>query len=258
VLIDTHVHLNHADLECDLPGVTDRGTAAGVAAFVVVGYDLSSSERAVRLAERDARMFATVGVHPHEAEHWSGDTADRIWRLVLDRRVVAVGEIGLDFYRDLSPREAQRRAFEAQLQGAAQNDLPVVIHCRDAYDETLAILADHANALPGVILHCFQGEMHHAEQAWARGWFLGIGGALTFKNQDGLREIVRAAPAESLLLETDAPYLSPVPLRGKYPNEPARVALVAEKMAELRGTSVAEIADLTTTNARRAFPGLTG
>ena len=252
-LIDTHVHLNHDDLLRDLTGMTARAEAAGIGGFVVVGFDLPSSERAVRLSESDARIWATVGIHPHEAQRWDETASNRLKEWATHPRVAAIGEIGLDFYRDLSPRPAQHSVFVAQLELAAAARLPVVIHCRDAYEETLSVLEAHTDFLPGVILHCFQGEREHAERAWARGWFLGIGGAVTFKNQEGLRDVVRAAPLECLLLETDAPYLSPVPLRGKYPNEPARIALVAEKVAELRGMEVAELAAATTQNAGRAF-----
>ena len=263
MLVDTHVHLNHEDLAGDLRGVLQRARDAGVTDHIIIGYDLASSARATALAEgpppveTGARLWASVGVHPHDAAHWGGDAAARLRAWTSHPRVVAVGEIGLDFYRDLSPREAQRAAFAAQLDIAAEAGLPVVIHCRDAYDETLDMLEARMGAgNPVIILHCFQGVRSHAERAWARGWLLGIGGAVTFKNQEGLRDVVRAAPRDSLLLETDAPYLSPAPLRGRYPNEPARVALVAQKVAELRDEPVARVAATTTNNARRAFPRL--
>lgn len=262
MLIDTHVHLNHADLDADLAGVLARAAAAGVDRFVVIGYDAPSSARAIALAESDARLFAAVGIHPHDAVHWSDATAAQIRTWGDHERVVAIGEIGLDFYagargeRTLVPPDVQHRAFVAQLDIAHALNLPVVIHCRDAYDETLDVLETHTtNDLP-VILHCFQGTEAHAERAWARGWFLGVGGALTFRNQDVLERVVREAPEQSLLLETDAPYLSPAPLRGKYPNEPARVVLVAEKIAALRDEPLAAVADVTTANAHRAFSRL--
>lgn len=254
MLIDTHVHLNHVDLS-DWAAILARAEEAGVGKFVVVGYDEKSSHLAQILATEDDRIWATVGVHPHEAQAWNEEAAELLAFVATRGRVVAWGEIGLDFYRDLSPRPAQFRAFEEQLDLAAQHDLPVVIHCRDAYPETFDVLEARGLTAP-VILHCFQGTRADAERAWARGWFLGVGGAATFKNQEGLREIVRAAPPQSLLLETDAPYLSPVPLRGKYPNEPARLAHVAEKVAELRGETVDQVAARTTANARRAFPQL--
>ena len=259
MLIDTHVHLNHDDLTADFPGILERAEARGVGAFVVIGYDLASSGRAIELADSDPQVWAVVGVHPHDAARWDVEAEAHVRAWSAHPRVVAVGEIGLDFYtgshgeRTLAAAEVQRRAFEAQLEIAADAGLAVVIHCREAYDETLEILEAQASERTGVILHCFQGERRHAERAWARGWFLGIGGAVTFKNQEGLRDVVRAAPEESLLLETDAPYLSPAPLRGKYPNEPARVALVAEKVAELRGLEATRLAAVTTANAQRAL-----
>jgi TatD DNase family protein len=226
----------------------------------VIGFDIPSSERAVSLAERDPRLFATVGVHPHDAPAWNRETEARLRAWADHPGVVAIGEIGLDHYRGAhgertpAPPEVQRRAFSAQIALARDTGLPLVIHCRDAYDETVEILETETGPTTPVVLHCFAGERRHAERAWARGWLLGIGGAATFKNQDTLRDIVRAAPGESLLLETDAPYLSPAPLRGRYPNEPARVALVADKLAEIRGIDRDVLAALTTANAARAFP----
>jgi TatD DNase family protein len=256
MLIDTHVHLNNTDLAADLPGVLERAEAAGVGQFVVVGYDLASSERALRLAESDPRLFAVVGIHPHDAEHWDDKAAEQLRRWAANPRVVAIGEIGLDFFRDLSPRPAQFAAFRAQLALAAEAGLPVVIHCRDAYEETLDILETEASAHTPVILHCFLGTMAHAERLWKRNWFLGVDGPVTFKANDDLRAIIRAAPGESLLLETDAPYLSPMPFRGKFPNEPARLLPIAEKVAEVRGASLESIAELTTGNALTAFSRL--
>lgn len=251
-MIDTHVHLNGKDLGSDLPGVLARAEAAGVDTFVVVGYDLASSEKAVRLAEGDARIFATVGIHPHDAVSYDAGAETTLRDWTANPRVVAIGEIGLDFYRDLSPRPAQYEAFRAQLRLAAETGLPVVIHCRDAYPETMDLLEAEAGDTP-LILHCFAGDVCHAERAWQRGWFLGVGGTLTYKKNDVLRAIVRDAPRQSLLLETDAPYLSPEPLRGKFPNEPARVALVAERVAEVRGETVAAVIEYTDENARRVF-----
>jgi TatD DNase family protein len=256
MLIDTHVHLNNSDLAADLPGVLERAEAAGVGQFIVVGYDLASSERAVRLAASDPRLFAVVGVHPHDAEHWNDDAAIQLRRWADNPRVVAIGEIGLDFFRDLSPRPAQVAAFRAQLTLAAEVGLPVVIHCRDAYEETLDILEAGASPVISVILHCFLGTLAHAERLWKRNWFMGVDGPITYKANDDLRAIIRAAPGESLLMETDAPYLSPVPFRGKFPNEPARLLPIAEKVAEVREESLESLVSLTSKNAGRAFPRL--
>lgn len=256
MLIDTHVHLNNADLAADLTDVLVRAEDVGVERFIVVGWDIASSERAVILAEADPRIFAVVGAHPHDAQHWNADAAARLRGWAENPRVVAVGEIGLDFFRDLSPRPSQYAAFRAQLTLAAELALPVVIHCRDAYEETLEILEGEASPDIPIVMHCFLGTMAHAERLWARGWFMGVDGPITFKANDDLRNILRAAPPESLILETDAPYLSPLPFRGKFPNEPARLLPIAEKVAEVRGVSLGEIAALTTANAHHAFPRL--
>lgn len=254
-MIETHVHLNNDTLERDLPGVLARATTVGVTDFVVVGFDEASSEKAVTLAETDARIWAVVGVHPHDAKHWSEGVAERLRTWAAHPRVLAIGEIGLDFYRDLSPRDLQYEAFRAQLALAREVALPVVIHCRDAYDECLALLETEAADI-ALIIHCFAGERHHAEICWKRGWFMGVDGPITYKKNDTLREIVKATPAELLLLETDAPYLSPEPFRGKFPNEPARLTHIRDTIAALRDTPPDALTAQTSTNARRAFPRL--
>lgn len=257
-MIDTHVHFNGKDLSGRdvLPGVLERAKFADVRGFIVVGYDLASSERAVTLAKNDERMWATVGIHPHDAAEYAPDTQARLHELAKHPRTVAIGEIGLDFYRDLSPRDAQETAFRAQITLARETELPIVIHCRDAYPETLAILEAEAHGIT-VILHCFAGDEGDAERAFRHGWYLGVGGTVTYKKNDALRAIVRSAPQSLLLLETDAPYLSPEPFRGKFPNEPARVALVAQRIADVRGESKEAVVAYTTINAQTAFPGLT-
>lgn len=254
-MIDTHVHFNGKDLgdRTVLSGVLERAKFAGVERFIVVGYDLASSERAVTLAENDDRMWATVGIHPHDAANHSPETEVRLRELAAHPRTVAIGEIGLDFYRDLSPRDAQETAFRAQIRLARETALPIVIHCRDAYPETLAILESEADGV-GVILHCFAGDTSDAERAFRHGWYLGIGGTITYKKNDALRAIVRSAPQNLLLLETDAPYLSPEPFRGKFPNEPARVALVAQRIAGIRAEAKESVVAYTTRNALRCFP----
>ena len=254
-MIETHVHFNNETLERDLPGVLARATEAGVTDFVVVGFDEASSAKAVALAESDSRIWAVVGVHPHDAKHWSENTAARLRTWATHPRVLAIGEIGLDFYRDLSPRELQYAAFRAQLALAREVALPVVIHCRDAYDECLALLEAEAADIP-LIIHCFAGELRHAEICWKHGWFIGVDGPVTYKKNDALREIVKATPTELLLLETDAPYLSPEPFRGKFPNEPARLTHIRDAIAVLRCTTAETLDTQTTDNARRAFPKL--
>ena len=256
-MIDTHVHFNGKDLgnKDVLPGVLERAKFAGVRNFIIVGYDLASSERAVTLAQNDERMWATVGIHPHDAANYSSETGVRLRELATHPRTVAIGEIGLDFYRDLSPRDAQKAVFREQIALAHETELPMVIHCREAYPETLAILGADAKGI-GVILHCFAGDTKDAERAFRQGWYLGIGGTVTYKKNEELRSIVQSAPENLLLLETDAPYLSPEPFRGKFPNEPARVSLVAQRIADVRGESKEAVVAYTTRNAQSAFPRL--
>lgn len=256
MLIDTHCHFNHAKFSDDLPDCLARAEAADVRQMLVVGFDLASSEQAVALAEAHPHMlFAAVAVHPHDAKHWNTETENRLRELAQRPVVVAIGEIGLDFHYDFSPRPDQYTAFRAQVALAQEQNLPVVIHCREAYPETLELLAEANVAKVGGVMHCWAGTVAEAEQTVALGLALGFGGTLTFKNAEEVRAAARTVPPDRLLVETDAPYLAPVPHRG-HRNEPAYTRLIAEKLAELRGLDYAEIAALTTANARRVFPGL--
>ena len=246
---DTHCHLNHPDFASDAGLVWSRAKDAGVHAAVVVGYDLASSESALQVAERLAGCWASVGIHPHDAVQCDENALLQLHRLASHPRATAIGEIGLDYYRNLSPKDAQQQALEQQIHLALQLRLPVIIHCRDAYDDLLPILARYP--LRGV-LHCFSGELHHAQRAVEMGWYLGIGGVVTFKNAHTLREVVQRVPLENLLLETDAPYLAPMPHRGKR-NEPAYIPLIARMVASLKNVPLEELATVTTQNARCLF-----
>lgn len=246
---DTHCHLNHPDFASDVAQVWNRAREAGVRYAIVVGYDLVSSESAVQVAAQFEGCWASVGIHPHDALQYNENALSRLQQLTSQPRVVALGEIGLDYYRNLSPADVQQRAFEEQLQLAVQLRLPVVIHCRDAYDHLLEIVSRYP--LRGV-LHCFSGDLHHAQRAVEIGWYLGIGGVVTFKNAHTLREVVQQTPMENLLLETDAPYLAPMPYRGKR-NEPAYIPLIAQMVASLKNLPIEELATVTTQNAHRLF-----
>ena len=246
---DTHCHLNHPDLASDAGPVWNRAKEAGVHIAIVVGYDLASSESALQVAERLDGCWASVGIHPHDAVQCDENALLQLHRLASHPRVTAIGEIGLDYYRNLSPKDAQQQALEQQINLALQLRLPVIIHCRDAYDDLLPILARYP--LRGV-LHCFSGELHHAQRAVEMGWYLGIGGVVTFKNAHTLREVVQRVPLENLLLETDAPYLAPMPHRGKR-NEPAYIPLIARMVASLKNVPLEELATVTTQNARCLF-----
>ena len=257
MLIDTHCHFNNKQFADNLPDYIARAQAADARQMIVVGYDMPSSEHAVQLSETyPGVLFAVVGVHPHDAKDWNGEADARLRRLSDHPHVVAIGEIGLDYHYDFSPRDQQESAFRAQMQLAREVGLPVVIHCREAYGDTLQILSEEGADETGGVMHCWAGTVEEADKTVALGLALGFGGTLTFKNAESTRQAAQRVPLETLLVETDAPYLAPVPHRGK-PNEPAYTRLVAEKLAELRGLALPEIATLTTANARRVFPRLT-
>ncbi len=251
-LIDSHCHvemLDHPD------GALAAAATAGVGTVVSVGIDLTTSRRAVALAERRAggawpKVAATVGLHPHDATRLDDPLLAELEKLAGRPGVVAIGECGLDFYRDLSPRDAQRRAFVAQIDLARRVGLPLVVHTREAGDETMELLARHAAGLT-VVMHCFSLP-EHVEECDARGYYASFAGNLTYKNAGDLRAAAARVREDLLMVETDAPFLTPAPYRGK-PNSPARVALTAAVLAEVRGTSLAHVAAATTANARRAF-----
>jgi TatD DNase family protein len=258
-LVDTHAHLDFSKFDADRDAVIDRARAAGVAAMVNVGVDLASSWRAVRLAEQYESIYAAVGVHPHDAKKLDGATLAELRELAQKPQVVAVGEIGLDYYRDLSPRDVQRWAFQARLAWAAKLGKPVIIHDRDAHDDVLGALASWAKGLTSStldgrlgVLHTFSGDLDMAKQAIDLGFYISISGPVTYRNARQLPEIVRALPLERLLVETDCPFLAPEPHRGKR-NEPAYTRLVAERIAELKGVPFDDLARATTTNAQRLF-----
>ncbi len=248
-LVDSHCHLNHARLLADHEAVLERAAALGVSRVVVVGCDEPSSAAAVEMAERHLAVFATAGVHPHDASTYDDGVAERIAALLDRPRVVALGEIGLDFHYNFSPPDVQRRVFADQLALARARGVPVVVHCRDAYDEVLTAL--ERAGVRGVV-HCWSGTPEDAVRAVACGMHLGFTGIVTFKDAGPIRESARAIPLDRLLIETDAPYLAPLPHRGKR-NEPAYLPLVARAVADARGMSAAEVAALTTANAEALF-----
>jgi TatD DNase family protein len=236
-MIDSHCHLDFPDFDQDRDQVLARAVEAGVTTIINPGTDLESSRRALALAGRYGNVYAAVGVHPHDASTLDRQILAELHQLASHPKVVAIGEIGLDYYRDLSPRAQQRAAFEAQLSLAADLDLPVIIHQRESADDVMAALRDWATGgHPGCVLHAFSGDGAMADEAVSLGFFIGVGGPLTFKNARRLPEIVTGLPLSCLVVETDAPYLAPHPYRGKR-NEPAYVALVVKRLAELRGAA---------------------
>jgi len=255
-LIDSHAHLDDAQYDDDRAEMLARARAAGVVQVVNVGYDLPSSSRALALAAEYDFIFAAVGVHPHEVRELPPDYLERLREMCRRPGVVALGEIGLDYYRDLSPREVQRKVFREQLALARELDLPVIIHDRDAHGDVLDILRKDGVGPAGGVMHCFAGSLEMAAACMEMGFYISFAGPVTYPNARRPKEVAAAVPLERLLVETDAPYLAPQVHRGKR-NEPAYVRHVAEQIAALRGIAVEELARATTANARRLF-GLPG
>lgn len=251
-MIDTHCHVHDRKFDEDRDEVVVRAHDAGVAALLTVGEDIADSRRAIAIAQR-YELAVAVGIHPHEARNAPADLSAALRPLVDAPGVVAIGETGLDYYYSHSPRESQQRVLRAQLHFARAVSLPVVFHQRDAFEDFTAILRDEWNAQMRGVVHCFTGTPQEAATLVDEfGLFLGIGGVLTFPNAQGLRDAVRAVGAASLVLETDSPYLAPVPMRGKR-NEPSFVAYTAAKLSELLGSELDELVATTDANARRLF-----
>jgi TatD DNase family protein len=246
-LIDSHCHL---EMLGDPDGAVELARADGLAAIVTIGIDVASSRLAVGFAERFDDVYATVGLHPHEADSLDAAALDELETLAAHPRVVAVGECGLDFYRDLSPRAAQRRAFSAQIGLARRVGLPLVVHVREAGDEAMAQLAAEAGDLT-VVMHCFSLP-DVVDECNARGYYASFAGNVTYKNAGDLRAAAARVREDRLMVETDAPFLTPVPNRGNS-NTPAWVAHTAAVVAEVRGWDAARVAEVTTANARRVF-----
>jgi TatD DNase family protein len=251
-LFDTHAHLHFPSFAEDLDDVMARARAAGVRRMVTIGTDRETSEAAIAVAERDPHVWATVGLHPHDAE--TGDEAffADLERLARSPRVVAIGEMGLDFFRNLSPRPVQEAAFRRQLALARTVRKPAVIHCRDAHEETLAILAEERVADVGGIMHCFSGDVGIARRCLDLGLVLSLAGPVTYPNARALPAVATFVPADRLVVETDCPFLPPQPYRGKR-NEPAYLTITAARVADLRKESLVDLAARTTENALRVF-----
>lgn len=249
-IIDSHCHLDHEKFAADLDAVISRAADAGVARILCIGTGDGPPEldRAIRLAERYDQILATVGVHPHEAAKVTPETYTDLRRLGTHPKVVAYGEIGLDYHYDFSPRDVQHEVFIEQLELATELALPVIIHTREAWDDTVHILRAHWSG-PG-IFHCFSGDAAQAREALEMGFHLAFGGVLTFKTAENMREAAKITPDDRLLIETDAPFLAPIPYRGKR-NEPFMMTETLKKLAEVRGSDPGHIAALTTANFQR-------
>lgn len=248
---DSHCHLDDKRFADDLDEVLARAEAAGVTRFLTIGTGDGPPgiDCAIRVAEHYPQVLASIGVHPHDAAKATPQTFDQLRTLAKHPKVVAFGEIGLDYHYDFSPREVQREVFTEQLTLARELELPIVIHTREAWDDTIAVLKKNPTDAGG-IMHCFSGNAVQAEQALSLGFHLSFGGVVTFKTAETMREAARITPDDRLLIETDSPYLAPVPHRGKR-NEPAFMAETVRKLAEVRGTTPERIAEITRGNFER-------
>ena len=248
-LFDTHAHLHFPEFAADLDAVLERARAAGVRRILTIGTDVSTSRAAAALAVREPDVWAAVGIHPHEAADADDAALAEIERLAGSPRVVAIGETGLDFFRNLAPREAQERALRDQLALARRTRKPVLIHCREAHEETLGLLGAADVREHGGIMHCFSGDVAIARRCLDLGLLVSLAGPVTYPKPGALPEVARFVPADRLVVETDCPFLPPQPYRGKR-NEPAYLAITATRVAELRGEPLAELAARMSENAR--------
>lgn len=252
MFIDSHSHLYDKKFEADLDRVLDRATAAGVDRMIVLGDNIENSRRAIALAQSDGRVLAFVGVHPHHASDWKEGDDELVRTLSDEARVVGIGEIGLDYHYHRDTRDVQRRVFRRQLALARETGLPVSMHCRESYEDLIEDLRAERAAEIGGVVHCFSGSLADARAITELGLYLGVGGTSTYPSSAGLRDVLRETGIDWILLETDAPYLSPHAKRGRR-NEPSHVPLVARSLAELFGMTYRDIARTTRYNTLRAF-----
>ncbi|MYF99048.1 TatD family deoxyribonuclease [Candidatus Poribacteria bacterium] len=251
MLIDSHTHLQVSQYNKDRDAVLKRAQTAGVATILIIGIDLETSLSAIELAEKHENLFATVGMHPHDAKKLTPDVLKAFRELLNHPKVIALGEIGLDYYRNLSPPEIQKDAFKKQLDIAEEMEMPIIIHNRDAYMDILPILEARQGKIKGV-LHCFTGDVELMERSVEIGFHIGIGGIVTYPNAKEMQAVASKVPSDRLLIETDCPWLAPQFRRGKR-NEPSYVRAVAEKIAELRNTSIETVGEITSNNFKFLF-----
>ena len=253
MLVDSHCHLEFPDFAPEIDAVVERARAAGVGVCLSIGTKLQTFARVREVAGRFDNVWCSVGIHPHEAEKEPIDSAEPLIALTHDPKVAGIGETGLDYFYEHSPREAQIRNFRAHIEAARQTKLPLIVHTRDAEDDTIAILRDEMAAGPFTgVLHCFTGSKRLADAALELGFFLSASGIVTFKKSDELRTVFKDVPLDRLLVETDSPYLAPLPHRGKR-NEPAFVAHTAAALAVLKGVALDDLSETTTQNFFRLF-----
>ena len=252
-LIDTHCHLTFEQLADDVQAVVARSKAAGVIGWLTVGTDPQQNRKAIELAGKFQNMYAAVGIHPHDAKNVKGDTLAELKELAQNEKVVALGETGLDFHYNFSKQPEQKEVFAAQLKIAAELNLPVIVHCREAFDETMEILDQQSQGLKGVVFHCFSGSAEQAEIVLDKGYGISFTGVVTFKNAEAIRQAARIVPTDRLMLETDCPYMSPEPMRKQKINEPALMLHTAKFLAELKQMDIEDFANAVTATSKTFF-----
>lgn len=255
-LIDTHTHLTAKEYTDTLDDLLTRAQQADVDRWITIGNNLPDSAAAVELTKKHPGLFCSVGIHPHDADTLHEGSLEELRILAASQKVLAIGEIGLDYYYEYSTRPMQRAAFEQQLQLAGELSLPLIIHCRDAMNDCLDILKQWQRTDVPVVFHCFSGDTDQAGKLLERGYFISFTGIITFKNAAQLQKAAQFAPIQQIMLETDCPYMSPAPKRSVKPNEPALLIYIAQKLAQLKAMPLEEIADITTDNSQLFF-GLT-
>jgi TatD DNase family protein len=252
MLIDSHAHLDMKDYDGDLSRVMDQARAAGLSHVITIGIDPESSRKARAIAHEYAYVYFTVGIHPHDAKAFDATAIDVLSQIAVDPKAVAWGEIGLDFYRLHSPKDDQLRLFQQQLERAYDLNLPVIIHDRDAHEDILNLLTKMGKGKGKGVIHCFSGDLALAKAFMDLGYYISIPGTVTYKNAAFIKDVASGIPLERMLVETDCPFLAPVPKRGKR-NEPAYVAYTAQEVARLRKIGLEEVARVTTENAKFLF-----
>ena len=252
-LIDTHCHLTFEQLADDIEAVLARSVVEDVTGWITVGTDPQQNRKAIELADKFKNMYAAIGIHPHDARDVTAETLIELKELAQDEKVVALGETGLDFHYNFSSQSDQKRAFVAQLTIAKELNLPVIIHCREAFDETMEILDQYSRGLKGVVFHCFSGSAEQAKIILDYGFYISFTGVVTFKNADLIRKAAKIVPVDRLMLETDCPYMSPEPMRKQKINEPALMIHTAKHLAELKQIDFTDFAHAVTATSKNFF-----
>ncbi|MHC4395439.1 MAG: TatD family hydrolase [Planctomycetota bacterium] len=252
-LIDTHCHLGFEQLANDVEAVVARSIEAGVTSWITVGTDTVQNRKAVELAGKFENMYAAIGIHPHDAKDVTAETLTELRKSAQNQKVVAIGETGLDFHYNFSEEPVQRRVFAAQLKIAAELNLPVIIHSRESFDDTMDILERHGGGVKKVVFHCFGGSAEQAKLVLDKGFYISFTGVVTFKNAQTSREAAKIVPVDKLMLETDCPYMSPEPMRKQKINEPVLMIHTAKCLAELKGMDFGDFGEAVTAASRAFF-----